>query len=73
MQAGNTSSDSGNNQAAGSHIGFYRRTARTNDFVAFCGIFPEYQAMRWAQKHGAYAAFIDLPSSRRLSAGSAPG
>lgn len=24
---------------------------------------PEYQAMKWAQKHGAYAAFIDLPSS----------
>lgn len=24
---------------------------------------PEYQAMKWAQKKGAYAAFIDLPSS----------
>ncbi|WP_411551663.1 DUF5682 family protein [Paenibacillus lautus] len=24
---------------------------------------PEYQAMKWAQEHGAYAAFIDLPSS----------
>ncbi|MFK4165005.1 DUF5682 family protein [Paenibacillus lautus] len=24
---------------------------------------PEYQAMKWAQKHGAYASFIDLPSS----------
>ncbi|MEF7437841.1 DUF5682 family protein [Paenibacillus lautus] len=24
---------------------------------------PEYQVMKWAQKHGAYAAFIDLPSS----------
>ncbi|WP_054958475.1 DUF5682 family protein [Paenibacillus dakarensis] len=24
---------------------------------------PEFQAMKWAQKHGAYAAFIDLPSS----------
>ena len=32
-------------------------------FCGLCGIFPEYQAMRWAQKHGAYAAFIDLPSS----------
>ncbi|GIP12384.1 hypothetical protein J1TS5_45540 [Paenibacillus macerans] len=24
---------------------------------------PEYQAMLWARKHGAYCAFIDLPSS----------
>lgn len=24
---------------------------------------PEYQAMLWAQNHGAYCAFIDLPSS----------
>ncbi|SMF80219.1 hypothetical protein SAMN05661091_1811 [Paenibacillus uliginis N3/975] len=24
---------------------------------------PEYQAMKWAQKQGAYTAFIDLPSS----------
>ncbi|AWB44637.1 hypothetical protein DCC85_10650 [Paenibacillus sp. CAA11] len=24
---------------------------------------PEYQAMMWAQHHGAYCAFIDLPSS----------
>ncbi|WP_334074606.1 MULTISPECIES: DUF5682 family protein [Paenibacillus] len=24
---------------------------------------PEYQAMLWAHKHGAYCAFIDLPSS----------
>uniref|UniRef100_UPI00403EB0EA DUF5682 family protein n=1 Tax=Paenibacillus sp. FSL K6-1330 TaxID=2975292 RepID=UPI00403EB0EA len=42
---------------------------------------PEYQAMRWAQKRGAYAAFIDLPSStavcmqelRRSSEGEADG
>ena len=35
---------------------------------------PEYQALRWARQHGAYAAFIDLPSdifiSLELKAGS---
>ncbi|GIO66392.1 DUF5682 family protein [Paenibacillus cookii] len=29
----------------------------------FAAYSPEYQAMLWARKHGAYCAFIDLPSS----------
>src|SRR5215203_3754811 len=35
-------------------------------FFPFAGYSPEYQAARWAVRHGAALRFIDLPSSDRL-------
>ncbi|MCK1360684.1 DUF5682 family protein [Bradyrhizobium sp. 199] len=37
-------------------------------FFPFAGYSPEYQAARWAVRHGATLRFIDLPASDRLGA-----